>query len=260
MTPLLALLLGIVQGLTEFLPVSSSGHLVLLQHWVADLGGQELAFDVMVHLATLVAVIIFFRRDILRLLNGLIPGRDPEAGREILWIVVATIPTGFLGVLFKDIFTDYLSRPLTVGIALWITAAALLAAHYHGGGTRKRSDTGWWRALLIGIAQGLAITPGISRSGATIATGMMTGLRAEEAARFSFLISIPAILGAVVLNLNDMMHLFELSPGVMIAGFLGALISGYLALGLLMMLIRRRRLPLFAAYCVIIGLLAMLLS
>jgi len=248
-----ALLLGIVQGLTEFLPVSSSGHLVILHHLLADMHGQELAFDVMVHLATLIAVVIFFREEIMALIRGIFIKSETAPRKEIVWIIVATVPTGIMGVLMKDFFEEKLARPHIVAGALLITAAILLIAHFHGGGKRIRSETGIVRSLIIGIAQGFAITPGISRSGATIATGMISGLVGEEAARFSFLISIPAILGAVVLNRHDMLLLADMEPGIMLAGFLGALISGYAALGLLMMLIKKRRLPVFAVYCILLS-------
>ncbi len=259
MTQLTAFLLGIVQGLTEFLPVSSSGHLVVIQSFFPGFHGEELAFDVVLHLGTLMAVVIYFRNDLLALTGALKPGA--EGGRErmlLLWIILATIPTGLIGFLGKDIFRQLFSIPRLVGVTLLITALLLWLAERIPTGKRTQHESGWWRSLLIGLAQGLAILPGISRSGATIATAMFTGLDRIEAARFSFLISIPAIMGATLLDLPAITRLSGQATVPLIIGFITSLLTGYAALGLLMFVVRRGRLVYFSIYCVIVGVTVLL--
>jgi undecaprenyl-diphosphatase len=259
MTHLIAFLLGIVQGLTEFLPVSSSGHLVVIQSFFPGFHGDELAFDVVLHLGTLLAVIVYFRKDLLALTGAVKPG--VEGGRErrlLLWIVLATIPTGLIGFLGRDVFRQLFSVPRLVGITLLITALLLWLAERIPAGKRTQHEAGWWRSVVIGLAQGLAILPGISRSGATIAAGMFSGLDRVQAARFSFLISIPAILGATLLDLPAITRLSGQATGPLLTGFLTSLLTGYAALGLLMFVVRRGRLVYFSLYCVIVGVAVLL--
>ncbi len=254
MTILTAFLLGLVQGLTEFLPVSSSGHLVVLQSFFPGFAGEELAFDVILHLGTLVAVVVYFRRDLLALTGALRPGAAGQRPRRLFyWIVLATIPTGLIGWWGQDFFRSLFGVPRLVGIMLLVTALLLWLADRIQTGERKQPDCGWWRSSVIGFAQGLAILPGISRSGATIAAGMFVGLQRVEAARFSFLISIPAILGATLLDLRAITELSGQAALPLLTGFLTSLLAGYAALDLLMHLVGRGKLTYFAVYCVVIG-------
>ena len=224
---------------------------------------EPLLFELLLHLATLVAVIYFYRTDV----NGLIKAvprsiraprtgyaHDPEVRLGIL-VIIATLPTAVIGLFYKDHFERLAQQPQAVGVALLITACLLLATHWI---RPKEQQINAWMAIAIGIAQGLAITPGISRSGATIALGLLLGIKTLEAARFSFLISIPAIGGAAILKLKD--GLGDINLGVAVIGFSVALISGYLALRWLVALVQARRFAAFAPYCAVVGILAMTLA
>ena len=253
-----AALLGLVQGLTEFLPVSSSGHLVLAGHLIG-LPSTGLVFELLLHLATLAAVVFYYRSDVMGLFKAVPRAlraprigyhEDPEVRLGLL-IIAASIPTAVIGLAFKDHFEALTAYPQAVGGALLVTAVLLLATHFI---QPRQSDLNLRVALLIGLAQGLAITPGISRSGATIALALLLGIATTQAARFSFLISIPAIAGAAILKLRDGLDQLEFLPAVV--GFLVASISGYLALRWLVALVKARRFAAFAPYCAVVGLLA----
>ncbi len=265
-----ALILGIVQGLTEFLPVSSSGHLVIMQHY---LGFREplLLFDVMLHVATLVAVVIYFRQDLWGIILSLIrlKKKTPE---EILhrkmfyFILLGTIPTGALGIFFNRwakfffvsvIFTSFML--LFTGILLWVSerkekpeGKESLEKEGPGKGIGKMRATD---ALLIGIMQGVAIMPGISRSGATISTGLLRGIKKELAFRYSFLLSIPAIIGALGLQLREASLEKNLPSHLLpwVGGALSAAVIGYLSLTLLRKAVIKKKLSIFAYYCWIVG-------
>jgi undecaprenyl-diphosphatase len=261
LTFLNSIILGIIQGLTEFLPVSSSGHLVIAEHLLPGwqpAGG--IVFEITLHLATLLAVIIFFRRD-LALLIASLWRRGPEESQRryfILMLILATIPTGIIGLLGKKFFVSLFERLDIVGAMLLLTALLLWRAESRAVDENPQKDITPGRALVIGIAQGIAIIPGISRSGATIATAMLGGIDAEQAARFSFLLSIPAISGAALLSLKDFQ---ALPPGQLppaLAGAAAALVTGLLALKLLLLILKQRRLRLFAVYCAIVGALTLL--
>lgn len=245
-----AILLGVVQGLTEFLPVSSSGHLVLIQAWLGEsfeFKDFAVAFDLSLHVGTLLPVLLHYRLDILRMVKSLHPSNeDKDARRMVLWIVVATIPTGLIGIFCKDLFEQLFHSPQAVALALLGTGGLLLLTRGHGIAQGKEIDLRI--ALIVGVAQGLAITPGISRSGTTIAVGLLLGLGRERAARFSFLLSIPAIVGAAVLVAKDGV---ELASGHAAAVGLGLVVSalvGYGALVFLVQLVRSGRLHLFTLY------------
>jgi len=257
-----AALLGLVQGLTEFLPVSSSGHLVLAGH-IIGLPSTGLIFELLLHLATLAAVIYYYRTDVAGLTiaipRALVAPRqgydqDPEVRLGIL-VIIASLPTAVIGLLFKDHFERLAQQTEAVGIALLVTACLLLATHWI---RPKEREINAWMAMAIGIAQGLAITPGISRSGATIALALLLGISTLKAARFSFLISIPAITGAAVLKLKD--GFGELDLTAAIVGFIVALVSGYLALRWLVALVQARRFAAFAPYCALVGIMAVVFS
>jgi undecaprenyl-diphosphatase len=262
MTFFKAIFLGVVQGLTEFLPVSSSGHLVFFQS-VFGLVGPHLAFDVMLHLGTLLAVVVYFRTDIAQILLGTWAWlRERKEGEEeaklLLWIVVASVPTGLMGVLLKDWFEALFSRPKTVGFMLLVTGGVLWLTRTVKRDEKTAAEMGVMDALIIGIAQGVAIIPGISRSGSTISTGLFRGLNREFAGKFSFLLSIPAILGATLLEFREI----DTHSGVGLA-FIGAVVAffvGLLSLKLLMRIVRTGRVSSFSYYCWAVGILMILLT
>ncbi len=258
-----AILLGILQGATEFLPVSSSGHLVIVPHLLGwpDPG---LALDTILHLGTLVAILVYFWSDLWRLARAALKSLrtrqldDPDA--RLAWaIVVATIPGAVLGVLLEDFFGQLFGMPKVVAGFLLVTAALLLVSEYLSKRELPITAMSWWHALWIGLAQALAIVPGLSRSGATIAAGLLLGYRREDAARFSFLLAVPIVLGGGLYQVYKV-----LSAGADVVqlqvfgvGFLAAAITGYLAIAGLLMLVRRRSLWPFALYCATFGALVL---
>ncbi len=252
-----AILLGVIQGLTEFLPVSSSAHLVFTQHFLPGFRQPGILFDVLLHLGTLGAVFIYFRQEISRIVRGFLSPRSEGGGegRRMGWLlIVATVPTGIIGLTFKDFFEALFTQIQPVAASLLVTGGLLFLAE------RMRSDgrgIGAMRvpdALIIGVMQGVAIIPGISRSGSTIAAGLFRGLDRELAARFSFLLSIPAILGAVVVEGR---HAASVPPEDVLpylAGTIVALVVAYSTIGWLLRLVQEHRLRYFAYYCWILGL------
>jgi undecaprenyl-diphosphatase len=261
-----SILLGILQGLTEFLPVSSSGHLVLFQHFLKMKESSDIAFEVFLHLGTLLAVLIYFRRMIFDLITSLFKWRNSPQNQThrynhslILYIIVATVATGLIFLIFGNLFESFYSKPLIVAFMLLITGAIVFASDYVKGGSLPAVSMGVIRAFLIGLVQGLAIIPGISRSGSTISASLFTGLRRKDAAAFSFLLSIPAILAA---NLKEFKVLAALDPsmlGIYFAGFIAAFGVAYLVISLLITMIQRGNLKYFAFYCWGLGLLSIIL-
>ncbi len=265
-----AIILGIIQGLTEFLPVSSSAHLV----FITDILGlqQNVAFDTLLHLGTLVAVVGYFWRDIVEIITSFISsimdifrgkfkeGLKEKPFKKLSWLlVIGTIPAGVMGILLQKQFEALFNSVIYVGFFLIITGLLLWGAERVKPGEKDVKDISFKNALVIGIAQGIAIAPGISRSGATISAGLFSGLNRELAARFSFLLSIPAILGAALVQAKDITS-FDVSTAVIIAGFLSALIFGYLAIKLLLKIIKERTLMIFAYYCWIVGIAVIIFS
>ncbi len=265
-----ALILGVVQGLTEFLPISSSAHLALLQSMMPGFSQPGLLFDIMLHCGTLVAVVLYLRKDIKWLLASLFSrsksGTSPshQHGRKISWyLVLALIPTALIGYFGRSWVMLAFTKPLAVALLLLITGWLLFGTRFFrqpGKGVEgmRRRD-----AILIGIAQGVATFPGISRSGATIATGIFAGMDRELAARFSFLASIPAIVGALILDLVRIFPLSSESEGLIfyyISGTIAAAIIGYFALAILFRLIRGFGLSAFAYYCWGLGLVVIGIS
>jgi len=244
-----AAILGLVQGLTEFLPVSSSGHLVIAQH-LLHFAEPNLAFDVVLHLGTLLAVFVYFRRDLLEILSALFGKGDPKWRRVALLILLGTVPTGVIGVLFKDLFERLFASPSVVALMLAVTGLLLFTADRVTKAARPLAGIGVLDALLIGLIQGVSIIPGISRSGSTIAMGLFRKIEADSAARFSFLLSIPAILGAVVLEGKEILgHGLSGSGSAFFVGFVTAAVSGWLAIRILMAALKRKGLTVFALYC-----------
>lgn len=256
------ILLGIVQGLTEFLPVSSSGHLVIVQSFIKGFRQPGVFFDVMLHLGTLLAVLFFLRREILEILLSLVPSgwfrRDRDdtkvsTGRKMaLYIVIATVCTGVIGLLFEERIHHLFTSPRTVSLMLLVTGALLFLSDRFRG-TRTEREMNMTDSLVIGIVQGMALIPGISRSGTTIAFGLFRGLDGSAAARFSFLLSIPAVLGALILESRYIEAVPVSDMAIYLAGMVAAAVTGFLTLGLLLFVIRKRRLSLFAYYCWILG-------
>lgn len=255
-----AILLGLIQGLTEFFPVSSSGHLVLAQH-LMGLEEPEIFFDLMLHLGTLAAVLLFLRHEIIMMVKSLfLRGEDGAEGRKLLWLViVASIPTAVIGLCFRSTFMAMFSSIFVVGLALVLTALLLLLTKCRQPGKDiKLKNMSWIMALVVGTAQGLAITPGLSRSGTTIAVGLLLGLNRELAFKFSFLISIPAIVGASLLESLNLSHAGGAMPaGSIMAGTVVAAISGLVALILVKRLVNSGHIWWFFPYCLILGIIAM---
>jgi undecaprenyl-diphosphatase len=257
---LAAALLGVVQGITEFLPVSSSAHLILARAffgWDAERFG--LAFDVACHVGTLVAVLVFFRTDIaamLRVLPHALERSPSPAGRRIQLIVVGTIPIVLVGILWADAIERHTRTPAVAATALLVGAALLLVIERLTGRTRGEDALTLPGALAIGAAQSLALIPGVSRSGATIAAGMGLGLRREVAARFTFLMSIPAILAAAAKEALELRH-HPLAPGdvtLFAVGMLTSAVVGYLTVKYFIRFLASHRLDIFAWYRVALSL------
>jgi len=269
-----AILLGTIQGLTEFLPVSSSGHLVIFQH-LFGLKEAELFFDICLHAGTLIAVVAVFYRDIISILKTLVraPRLAREAGgmkplfatdeniRITVLILVGTIPTGLLGVLFHEIADQVFGNLPLVGLMLLITGTLLWVTRGAKTSGKPASGMTLLDSILIGIVQGLAILPGISRSGSTISAAILMGIDRETAGRYSFLLSIPAIMGAMAMSFESGLMEQSSAPLAAIAGgTLAAVLVGYLALLFLLRVIKHGKFYMFSPYCWIVGVLALALS
>lgn len=244
-----AIILGIVQGLTEFLPVSSSGHLVLAEHFL-NVKSPGVTFEVIIHLGTLVSVLIFFRKRLLILARALYTTSMVAERRIVLFLIIGTIPAGLAGILLKDWFEKTFSNPIETSIELIITGLILLIPRFVRIGEKRISMS---TAIIMGIGQAIAILPGISRSGTTIVTGMLAGVKPSEAAEFSFLLSIPAIGGAILLEGRQLLEIPRalLSPYAIatVVSFAFGLLSVYVVLAA----VKRGKFDYFAYYCFAIG-------
>lgn len=256
-----AIVLGIIQGLTEFLPVSSSGHLeigkVILD---ADID-QSLLFTVVVHGATVLSTIVVFFHEIVKILKGSLSSRINESNLYILKIVLSMLPVLLIGLFFEEKVESYFSGDLGfVGIMLLITAGLLFLSSLIKKDRTKK--IGFSDAFIIGIAQAIAVLPGISRSGSTIATGILLGNKREEVAQFSFLMVLLPIIGANVLSILDFEKGVDYngSATILIAGFVAAFLSGLLACRWMINIVKRGKLYYFAIYCTIIGLIAIVFA
>lgn len=258
-----AIILGIVQGASEFLPISSSGHLVIVQQLLGiDLeSGPLVAFDVCLHLGTLLAVLVALRKEVWMIISGVFcpekdasPTNSSAVGRKLAWLIIlGTIPAVIVGFAFKDFFESLFSSRLPVGIALIATGFILFATRW-----MKRCDVGMarmplWNAIVVGCAQALAIFPGISRSGSTISAGLFCRLDRGLAAKFSFLLAIPAIGGAAILQFDNLRHLTAASVLPTIVGTLVAFLVGYAAVRWMLVIVRGNRFSAFAYYCWAVG-------
>lgn len=262
MTYLQAAILGIVQGLAEFLPISSSGHLALLQYFFGVESDSVLLFTVMMHVGTLVSVFIIYRKDIWALLKelcytikDLCTGKGPRINanpmrRMGFMIIVATIPTAFIGLLFEDFFESLYASIVAIAMGLIFTGIILLVAERMGRSDKGPMEMKWRHAIFIGIMQGIAICPGVSRSGSTLFGGLIAGLKREFAVEFAFLISIPSILGSVILEAPDAFAggADASMIGPIILGVILAMISGIVAIKAMIKVVTGKRLFGFSIY------------
>jgi len=258
-----ALLLGLVQGITEFLPVSSSGHLAVLEHLWKLPAESRLPLTTMLHGATALAVIFYFAPLLVRLVRGLWArdaARRVSSWRMAGFIALASVPAAVIGVVFSDMIDRAFSSPLLVGLMLLVTGGVLFGTRFapvgHWGQPSSgdgHREVGWVRAFLVGIAQAIAILPGISRSGATIASGLYLGMERERTFEFSFLLAIPAITGAFFLEVRKV-DLALLNPSALAVGMVAAFVAGLAALLVLARAVAGRKLHWFAFYCWLAGL------
>ena len=280
-----AVLLGLIQGLTEFLPVSSSGHLVLIKGVLGlDMQSGGMFFDVMLHLGTLLAIFVAFWNDIWHMIKegfallgdcfvnlGRFAQNCTGAGKRyrhvvrssyrkfVVLIIVSTIPTGILGILLSDVVELANGMMIVPSICLFITALFLFVADRVEDQNKKPREIGYGSAAFVGLTQGLATLPGISRSGTTITACLLCGFDRKFAVKYSFIMSIPAVLGAVLLELKDLSGL-SLDPGMIVSCVIAtavAAVSGYLAIRFMLALIRGRKYHYFAIYCILAGCLGL---
>jgi len=259
--------LGILQGSTEFLPISSSGHLVLGEN-LLKVKLNDISFEVFLHFGTLLSVVIVFRKTIWGMIKAVMekagvsfskynPTPTSENWNLFLLIILGSIPAGILGILFKEYVEKSFSSPLFVSIMLLITGSVLFLTKFF---KKAKGEIKSFDAFLIGIAQAIAILPGISRSGLTISTGIFRGIKREKAVEFSFLLSLPAVLGASVLKLKDMLSQSPLSFNLWfyLMGTVSAFLFGYLAIKFLLNVIRKGKFEFFGYYCFLIGFLSLI--
>jgi undecaprenyl-diphosphatase len=249
MTLLESIFLGLVQGLTEFLPVSSSGHLVLFQH-LFGIRENVLLFDIAVHIGTLIPVLIIFRSEVMKII------RFPVS-RLTLLLIAGTIPTGLIGVLFKKQIEELFTSGSAIGFGFLATGFVLWAAESLKRRKKELHSTSWLDAVFVGIMQGIAIMPAVSRSGLTIAGSLFRGFDREWAARFSFLLSVPAILGAAVLHTKDLLHdggfCLQINPLIIAAGVVVASVSGYVSIKIMLKVLTSGSMRMFSIYLWVLG-------
>jgi undecaprenyl-diphosphatase len=257
------LVLGVIQGVTEFLPVSSSGHLVLAER-LLKVKSTGVALELVLHLGTLMAVVLYYWRDLLNLFSGLAgyvggqrSGDNHRAADLALMLILGTLPAVAGALLFGGRVEAAFSNPQTVSFLLMITGCLLLSTLLVGRGVKR---VGPLDALVIGLFQMVALFPGISRSGSTVSGGLFRRIRPEDAVRFSFLLSIPAILGAVIFKSKELAHGLRAGDALLyLEGFVVAFVLGYLSIGFLLRVVRRGRFGFFGAYCLALGATAVVL-
>jgi len=241
-----AIILGIIQGITEWLPVSSSGHLVIAQEYLGI--SVPVFYDILLHVGTLIVIVLVFWKDLLEMIKALFRlDFMSEYGRLLSFIIIGSIPTAIIGYYFQDVFMSFFTNLKVVGIALLATGALLFVSERW----ESNRKLNYKDSLLIGIVQGISIIPGISRSGTTISAGLLRGVKKELVAKFSFLLSIPAILGATIMVGKDF-TLAELNLASLV-GVAVAIIVGYISLKTLLRLITEKKFHLFAYYCWLVG-------
>lgn len=258
MDPTQALVLGIVQGATEFLPVSSSGHLVLVP-WLLGWPEPGLAFDAFLHLGTIAAVIAYFWRDLMSLARAWLHSlRDRSLAdspdRKVAWLILlGTLPAVPIGLFLEDFFEHLFGNPAAVGVFLLVTATLLTISERWSRQESQAEELSWLDGLLVGIGQACAIAPGLSRSGATIAAGLWRGLTRPVAARYSFLLAVPIVVGAGLLQVRKLLGGLDTNWWPLALGFLASAVVGYLCIHFLLTFLQRGRLYGFAIYCTAIG-------
>lgn len=257
MDTLQAILLGIVQGITEFLPVSSSGHLQIAKELLGVELEENLTFDVALHAATVLSTIVVLWREVWQLLRGLFSRRFNEEQAYVLKLVVSMVPIGIVGFLFKDRINEMLDSPcilVIVGVMLLLTSALLAFAYYAK--PRRKETISYRDAFIIGLAQACAAMPGLSRSGSTIATGLLLGNRKASVAQFSFLMVLAPILGETLLEAAGGELTAGVAAGPLAAGFIAAFVVGALACKFMIEIVKRGKLVWFAVYCALAGIVS----
>jgi undecaprenyl-diphosphatase len=272
-----AIILGIVQGLAEFLPIASAGQVIIVTHILnVTFPNQSgaIAFNTLLHLGTLTAVVGFFWRDLIKIIKAFVnsllnlvqgtfmDGLKEDVHKRLAWLlIVGTIPVAIVGILFTKQFEALFNNVVAVGIFLIINGFILvLSEHFATRGDKRVMGLTFKNSLIIGVFESLALFPGISRSGSSISAGLLFGLERQCAARYAFLLAIPAIAGAVLVEYKNIGALTETNTASIIAAYLAVVIFGYLSIGLLIRLIKSTSLRVFAYYCWIVGALTLILS
>ncbi|MCP4703558.1 MAG: undecaprenyl-diphosphate phosphatase, partial [candidate division Zixibacteria bacterium] len=240
-----AILLGVIQGLTEILPISSSGHLVLTEH-ILQLKQPGILFELMVHFGTLLSVLVYFHKKIFGMIKSVFDSSRSAERKMVYYLIVGTIPAVIAALLLDDFFEEAFSSPVMTSVMLLVTGLILLSTKY---AKLKKLELNIPRSVIIGIGQALAIMPGISRSGTTISTGLFLGLKPYEVAEFSFLLSIPAILGAIVFKFKAVLSLNSEILGPYLVGTIFAFLTGLFAVYIMLDLIRKGKFVYFGIYC-----------
>lgn len=255
-----AVFLGIVQGLTEFLPISSSGHLVILQHLIG-FKGPDVLFDTFLHMGTLLSVCVVFKGDLYSMGRSLVRReRDSPSFRLLVLIIIGTVPTALMGYIFRDFFEKQFAALFPAAVMLLVTGGLLFLADRITTNSKSQNEIRKRDACCIGIVQGLSILPGLSRSGSTISAGIFLGLERKCAARFSFLLSVPAIAGAGVLQFSGMKDLSGHLLVPLAVGTLTSALVGYGAIRILLKVVVQRKLSFFSCYCWALGCGVLLIS
>ena len=251
MTFIEGIILGIIQGLTEFLPISSSGHLVLVQEILGlELPGND--FEILLHLGTLCSILVVFFKDIK---NIFLTASSKETQRFILMIIIGTLPALVIGLGLKDLITELFDNLLVVGFALIFTGLILISSFYFN---RQKNEYSIFRSFLIGIAQAVAIIPGISRSGMTISCALLLGLDSKQAAKFSFLLAIPVIGGAGILMVTDIETASSIDFSTLMGGLFSSFFIGVVALKWLLAWLEDGKFHYFGIYCLLIGIITVI--
>ncbi|RSL34601.1 undecaprenyl-diphosphatase UppP [Salibacterium salarium] len=258
-----ALIFGIVQGIAEFLPISSTAHIIIAQ-FIFGTTFSGLSFEVILHLGSIVAVVLYFRRDCIRLVNTFfryLSNRSPQDRPDFffgIYIIIATIITGVLGIFLEDFFAETMKTPVFIASALAITGIFLIIIEkFHQIGNRTEKEMTFFDSVIVGLAQTLAVFPGISRSGSTLIAALLSGLNRETAVRYSFLLSIPVILGSSVLAFDDLSagNLGTFGTLPLIVAFLASLISSWIGIVWLIQFLNKGRLIYFALYCFLLAII-----
>lgn len=261
-----AIILGIVQGLTEFLPISSSGHLVIFQH-LLGISSENIAFEVIVHFGTLLSVVAVYYIDIWYMIKSFFSGithrnigktyRNDSYFRLSIFVIIGTIPAVIAGLFLKDFFVSVFHNIHLVGVTLLLTGVVILFTNYIKDRAEELSPS---KSMLIGITQAIAILPGISRSGFTISSALFMGVSRENAARFSFLLAVPAILGATLLHIIELTssEISGIGFGTLCTGFIFSFFIGYIAIRFLLSILKSGKFGWFAPYCFLAGLIVLI--